>query len=142
AADVTKQAAAGVTSVVVCLEDAIADDELVEAEANLIAAFGDLYQADADLPLLFVRVRAPGQIPALVARLGPAAALLDGFVLPKFTAATGAAYLRAVDEADAMRGPGPALRVMPVIESGAGLYAATRLEALARLRALLHRARS
>ena len=142
AADVTKQAAAGVTSVVVCLEDAIADDELVEAEANLVAAFADLHdQVDADLPLLFVRVRAPEQIPALVSRLGPAAALLDGFVLPKFTAAAGAAYLRAVDEADAIRGPGTVLRVMPVIESGAVLYAETRLEELTRLRDLLHRER-
>jgi citrate lyase beta subunit len=147
AADVTKQAAAGVTSVVVCLEDAVADDQLAEAEANLVAAFAELHrQGEADLPLLFVRVRTPEQIPALVARLGPAAAVLDGFVLPKFTAATGADYLRAVDEADALRpsglrGQGPTLRVMPVIESGAVLYAETRVGELTRLRALLHRER-
>jgi citrate lyase beta subunit len=147
AADVTKQAAAGVTSVVVCLEDSIADDQLAEAETNLVAAFAELHeQAQAELPLLFVRVRTPAQIPTLVARLGPAAAVLDGFVLPKFTAAIGAAYLRAVDEADALRrsalrGPGPALRVMPVIESGAVLYAETRVDELTRLRDLLHRER-
>jgi citrate lyase beta subunit len=142
AADVTKQAAAGVTSVVVCLEDAIADEELAEAEANLVAAFAELHDgAGSELPLLFVRIRAPEQIPALVARLGPAAAVLDGFVLPKFTAALGAAYLRAVDRADALRGAGPPLRVMPVIESGAVLYAETRVEELTRLRDLLHRER-
>jgi len=142
AADVTKQAAAGVTSVVVCLEDAIADEELAEAEANLVAAFAELHDgAGSELPLLFVRIRAPEQIPVLVARLGPAAAVLDGFVLPKFTAALGAAYLRAVDEADALRGAGPPLRVMPVIESGAVLYAETRVEELTRLRDLLHHER-
>jgi citrate lyase beta subunit len=142
AADVPKQAAAGVTSVVVCLEDAIADDELALAEANLVAAFTELHgHARTEMPLLFVRVRAPSQIPRLVSRLGPAAAVLDGFVLPKFTAALGAAYLRAVDEADASRGPGPALRVMPVIESGAVLYAESRVEELTRLRELLHRER-
>lgn len=142
AADVTGQAAAGVTSVVVCLEDAIADEELADAEANLVAAFAELHeQALTELPLLFVRVREPGQIPRLVSRLGRAAAVLDGFVLPKFTAALGAAYLRAVDEADASRGPGPVLRVMPVIESGAVLYAETRVEELTRLRELLHRER-
>ena len=142
AADVTKQATAGVTSVVVCLEDAIADDELAEAEANLVTAFTELHeQAGSELPLLFVRVRAPAQIPELVARLGPAAAVLDGFVLPKFTAALGADYLRAVDAADAVRAPGPALRVMPVIESGAVLYAETRVEELTHLRDLLHRER-
>jgi citrate lyase beta subunit len=142
AADVTKQATAGVTSVVVCLEDAIADEELSEAEANLVEAFTELHeQARTELPLLFVRVRAPSQIPELVSRLGPAAAVLDGFVLPKFTATLGAEYLRAVDEADASRGPGPVLRVMPVIESGAVLYAETRVEELTRLRDLLHRER-
>jgi citrate lyase beta subunit len=142
AADLTKQAAAGVTSVVVCLEDAIADDVLAEAEANLVAAFAELHQqAHTELPLLFVRVRTPRQIPELVSRLGPAAALLDGFVLPKFTATRGALYLRAVDEADALRGPGPVLRVMPVIESGDVLYAETRVEELTRLRGLLHRER-
>jgi citrate lyase beta subunit len=146
AADVTKQAAAGVTSVVVCLEDSIADEDLAEAEANLVAALVELHRDRAELPLLFVRVRAPAQIPDLVSRLGRAAAVLDGFVLPKFTAALGAVYLRAVDEADALRrslsgGPGPALRVMPVIESGAVLYAETRVVELTRLRDLLHRER-
>ncbi len=38
-----------------------------------------------ELPLLFIRVRVPEQIPDLVARLGPAVRLLSGFVLPKFT---------------------------------------------------------
>jgi citrate lyase beta subunit len=142
AADVTKQAAAGVTSVVVCLEDAIADEQVAEAEANLVASFAELHRQDrTELPLLFVRVRAPDQVPELVARLGPAAAVLDGFVLPKFTADLGAEYVRAVDEADASRGAGPALRVMPVIESGAVLYAETRVEELTRLRELLHRER-
>jgi citrate lyase beta subunit len=146
AADVTKQAAAGVTSVVVCLEDSIADEDLAEAEANLVAALEELHQDRAELPLLFVRVRAPAQIPDLVSRLGRAAAVLDGFVLPKFTAALGAVYLRAVDEADALRRslsdrPVPALRVMPVIESGAVLYAETRVVELTRLRDLLHRER-
>jgi citrate lyase beta subunit len=142
AADITKQAAAGVTSVVVCLEDSVADERLGEAEANLVAALTDLHgQCQAELPLLFVRVRAPEQIPGLVTRLGPAAALLDGFVLPKFTVALGAAYLRAVDEADALRGQEPPLLVMPVIESGAVLYAETRVEELMRLHDLLRRER-
>jgi citrate lyase beta subunit len=142
AADVTKQAAAGVTSVVVCLEDAVADEHLPEAEANLVAAFTELHeQARSELPLLFVRVRAAEQIPALVRRLGQAAAVIDGFVLPKFTAALGVAYLRAVEQADELRGPGRALHVMPVIESGAVLYAETRVDELTRLRDLLHRER-
>jgi citrate lyase beta subunit len=142
AADVAKQAAAGVTSVVVCLEDSVADEHLADAEDNLVAAAAELSgDATATLPLLFVRVRTPEQIPALVRRMGPAAAVLDGFVLPKFTAGHGAAFLRAVDAADEVRGGAPLL-IMPVIESGAVLYAENRVAELTRLRHLLHRERN
>jgi citrate lyase beta subunit len=140
AADITKQAAAGVTSVVACLEDSIADEQVAEGEANLVAALTELHEhPQGEPPILFVRVRHAAQIPELVARLGPAAAVLDGFVLPKFTAATGTEYLHALDDADRMAGT--ALLAMPVIESGAVLYAETRVDELTRLRALLHRDR-
>lgn len=140
AADITKQAAAGVTSVVACLEDAIADEQVEAAEANLVGALHTLHEeSHADGPLLFVRVRDAAQIPALVRRLGPAVTVLDGFVMPKFTALTGTDYLHALDEAD--RVAGASLRAMPVLESGAVLYAETRVDELSRLRALLHRDR-
>jgi citrate lyase beta subunit len=139
AADITKQAAAGVTSVVACLEDSIADEQVAEAEANLVGALTELDRQGAELPLLFVRVREAAQIPELVRRLGCAAAVLDGFVLPKFTAASGTEYLQALDDAD--RAAGTKLLAMPVIESGAALYAETRVDELTRLRALLHRDR-
>lgn len=144
-ADITKQAAAGVMSVVACLEDAIADEQVADAEANLVDALTVLHEeavshrAAVELPLLFVRVRNAAQIPALVQRLGPAVGVLDGFVLPKFTAAGGTEYLHALDEAD--RRAGTALLAMPVIESGAVVYAETRVDELTRLRALLHRDR-
>ncbi len=148
-ADITKQAAAGVTSVVVCLEDAIADEQVAEAEDNLVDAFTTLHGVDdrsassassaSELPLLFVRVREAAQIPALVRRLGGAAHLLDGFVLPKFTAVGGTEYLIALETAE--REAGVSLLAMPVIESGAVLYAETRVDELTRLRALLHRDR-
>lgn len=144
-ADITKQAAAGVTSVVVCLEDSIADEQVPVAEDNLVAAFAELHRdTSADLPLLFVRVREARQIPALVARLGAAVGVLDGFVLPKFTAASGTDYLHSLDDADRLVDrhlEGRRLLAMPVIESGAVLYTETRVDELTRLRALLHRDR-
>jgi len=139
-ADLAKQANAGVTSIVVCLEDSIADERVAEAEQNLVTAFTSLHASDpAELPLLFVRVRAVSQLAELVARLGPARALLDGFVLPKFTATIGIEYLHALDEAD--RRAGKTFLAMPVLESGAVLYAETRVDELARLHALLQRDR-
>jgi citrate lyase beta subunit len=152
AADIVKQAAAGVTSVTVCLEDSIPDAGVPAAVDNLVVALTavheDAVHEDAvqggrgeprALPLLFIRVRAPEQITEVVGRLGPAATVLTGFVLPKFTAAAGTAYLHALDLAD--RGAGTELLAMPVIESGAILYAETRVDELTRLRALLHRDR-
>jgi citrate lyase beta subunit len=145
AADIAKQATAGVTSVVVCLEDAVPDDRVAEAEDIVVATLRDLHTCrPSDLPLLFVRVRTPEQIPALVDRLGPAVALLDGFVLPKFTAAGGIAYLAALDDAERRRADDPRgtrLLAMPVIESGAVLYSETRVDELARLGAVLNRER-
>ncbi|MDN5750398.1 MAG: HpcH/HpaI aldolase/citrate lyase family protein, partial [Pseudonocardia sp.] len=144
-ADIAKQAAAGSVSVVVCLEDSISDDQVPAAEDNLVAAFDELHRdAHAGLPLLFVRVREARQIPALVARLGAAVRVLDGFVLPKFTAAGGTDYLHALDDADRLADRhlgGRQLLAMPVIESGAVLYAESRVDELTRLRALLHRDR-
>ena len=140
AADIAKQAAAGVTSVTACLEDSIADTEVPAAMDNLVAALVELGKdTDVELPLLFVRVREPAQITDLVARLGSAVRVLDGFVLPKFTADVGTEYLHALDLAD--RSAGTALLAMPVIESGAVLYAETRVDELTRLRAVLHRDR-
>lgn len=143
-ADIAKQAVAGVTSIVACLEDAIPDEHVTDAEKNLVATLTALHDDGVrDLPLLFVRVRDAEQIPALVKRLGPAVRLLDGFVLPKFTADAGTDYLHALDIADGIadRGAGIPLLAMPVLESGAVLYAESRVDELARLRALLHRDR-
>ena len=138
--DLTKQAQQGVTSMVVCLEDAVADEHVIEAEGNLVAALSELAQSDGpELPLIFVRVRDVAQLPALVSRLGSACSVLDGFVLPKFTARVGTEYLQAMDEADDRAGR--SFLAMPVIESGAALYAETRVDELTRLRALLHRDR-
>ncbi|TYK48113.1 HpcH/HpaI aldolase/citrate lyase family protein [Actinomadura decatromicini] len=130
--DVERAARRGVMSMVVCLEDAIADDEVGAGEANLVAQFRTLHgrgsAARGEAPLLFVRVRDPRQVGALLDRLGDAAGLVSGFVLPKFTAASGGAFLDAI--ADASARTGLRLLAMPVIESPEAVYAETRTEML------------
>ncbi|AUG77045.1 ATP/GTP-binding protein [Kitasatospora sp. MMS16-BH015] len=115
--DIQKQAARGVVSMVLCLEDAIADHQVAEAESNLVAQLrlADTGPTPAAPPLLFVRVRHAEQIPDLVRRLGPAAGLLTGFVVPKFTEESGAPFLEALAEAELRSGH--RLFVMPVLES-------------------------
>ncbi|MGR6970165.1 HpcH/HpaI aldolase/citrate lyase family protein [Streptomyces cynarae] len=127
--DVVKQAARGVVSMVLCLEDSIDDADVVPAEENLVRQFTDLAsRRDAELPLLFVRVRAPEQIPDLVARLGPAVRLLSGFVLPKFTEERGVPFLEALTTAETVSGR--RLFAMPVLESPDLLYLESRRETL------------
>ncbi|MFC8141222.1 HpcH/HpaI aldolase/citrate lyase family protein [Streptomyces paradoxus] len=127
--DVLKQAARGVVSMVLCLEDSIDDAEVGPGEENLvrqITALADL--PDADPPLLFIRVRVPEQIPDLVRRLGPAVRLLSGFVLPKFTEERGVPFLEALATAEAESGR--RLFAMPVLESPELLYRESRVETL------------
>ena len=142
--DVLRSARRGVKSMVLCLEDAIGDDEVGAAEANLVAQLRLLHGTvgdGAEVPLLFIRVRDPRQIGDLIGRLGDAAALVSGFVLPKFTPATGGAFLDAVE--DTAQRSGLRLLAMPVIESPEAVYAETRTEMLHEVARLLakHRPR-
>jgi citrate lyase beta subunit len=132
----------GVTSAVLCLEDAIRDTDVPAAERNVAAQLADLHQAEqerghAAAPLLFVRVRHPDQIQSLVKEAGPAAATLTGFVFPKFTAGTGPEFLEALAEVRAETGL--PLYGMPVLESPETIYAETRVRELVAVRDLLAR---
>jgi citrate lyase beta subunit len=140
AADVRRQTEAGVASMVLCLEDAIADHEVPAAEANVVRTLNDLAAdpplAGAGPPLLFVRVRTAEQIPLVAAGLAPGAAgILAGFVLPKFGEDAGepalAAVLRASDLLDRR------LWAMPVLESPQVINRETRLEALLGVRRIV-----
>ncbi|MFE5509175.1 HpcH/HpaI aldolase/citrate lyase family protein [Streptomyces sp. NPDC056529] len=126
---VRKQAARGVVSMVLCLEDSIGDADVEAGEENLVREFADLAAGGADLPLLFIRVREPDQITDLVERLGETIHLLSGFVLPKFTEKRGRAFLEALVEAE--RTSGRRLYAMPVLESPELLHLETRVETLA-----------
>lgn len=139
AQDFAKLAVRGVTSVVACLEDAVADVELSGAERNVVAQLRAHAQTGAAAPLVFVRVRAPQQIPLIVRGLGEHAGVLAGFVLPKFTDVTGPDYLEAVTAASAAIGR--RLLVMPVLESREIVFAETRLDTLLSVRRLLDKYR-
>lgn len=138
--DISRRTVEGVTSVVVCLEDAIADDDLADGERNAIAQLRQLAGTLAEPPLVFVRVRAPEQVATIVAGLGEDVAVLAGFVLPKFTAAGGPAYLSAAAAASARIGR--PLFVMPVLEAPEVSAAETRVGALVAVRAVLERYRA
>ncbi|MEU3752288.1 HpcH/HpaI aldolase/citrate lyase family protein [Streptomyces olivoreticuli] len=131
AEDVVKQADRGVISMVLCLEDSIGDADVGRAEENLVRQFArlaDLAATGRNLPLLFIRVREPAQITALVRRLGPAGRLLSGFVLPKFTEERGIPFLEELTAAES--DCGRRLFAMPVLESPELLHLETRTATL------------
>lgn len=127
----------GVISAVLCLEDAIRDADVADAERNVAAQVVELHRMNAPAPLLFIRVRHPSQIRLLVKEIGPAASILTGFVFPKFTASNGADYLDVLAEARAETG----LRLygMPVLESPETIYSESRVSELLAVRDLLTR---
>ncbi|MFG3045952.1 HpcH/HpaI aldolase/citrate lyase family protein [Streptomyces sp. NPDC048202] len=132
AADIVKQTGNGVVSMVLCLEDSIADEDVPAGEENLVRQFAELdalsARTGAEPPLLFVRVRTPEQIPDLVRRLGSSVRLLSGFVLPKFTEERGMPFLEALSAAETASGR--RLFAMPVLESPELMYRESRVETL------------
>ncbi|MFF0445037.1 HpcH/HpaI aldolase/citrate lyase family protein [Streptomyces sp. NPDC004609] len=126
--DVLKQVGRGVVSMVLCLEDSIDDADVPAAEDNLIRQFADLDTRGRELPMLFIRVREPGQIPDLAERLGDSVQRLTGFVLPKFTEERGVPFLEALTAAEAATGQ--RLFAMPVLESPELLHLETRVQTL------------
>lgn len=133
--DVARSRAVGVVSAVLCLEDSVPDDALEAAEANLVEQLQRVHAEHVDTPWLFVRVRRPEQVTDLVARLGPAAATLRGFVLPKFTPTTGPGFLDALRTASERSGQ--RLLGMPVLESPEVIHLESRVRVLGELHALL-----
>ncbi|WP_189298933.1 HpcH/HpaI aldolase/citrate lyase family protein [Streptomyces albospinus] len=131
AADVLKQAGRGVMSMVLCLEDSIGDGDVAAGEENLVRQLGlldEAAEAGENLPLLFIRVREPRQIPDLVRRLGRAVRRLSGFVLPKFTEGRGMPFLEELAAAESACGR--RLFAMPVLESPQLLHLESRAAAL------------
>lgn len=135
------------TSLVIDLEDAVGDAELVDCEAKLIEDISELYALYQqkqlllqELPLLFVRVRHVEQFQKLTTALGKKQEILTGYVFPKFTAEQGARYFELLEqtilENDLI------LYGMPILESREVLYKESRLEALLNIKAVLHQYRA
>jgi citrate lyase beta subunit len=135
ARDLVRRSADGVVSAVVCLEDAVADEDVPDAERNVVRQLCELDQRGCDGPLVFVRVRSPRQITDVVTGLGEHLPVLSGFVLPKFTARNGTGFLQAA--ADASAATGRRLLVMPVLESPELIHHETRVQALLDAKRLL-----
>ncbi|AQQ52425.1 HpcH/HpaI aldolase/citrate lyase family protein [Planococcus lenghuensis] len=126
------------TSVILCLEDAVSDGELAEAEENVIRelkVIESLYItgkfSDGNLPLLFIRVRNTNQLQDIAERLGSALELVTGIVFPKCTSSNAQGFFRCLQELNMQRAIN--LYGLPILETKEILYSESREQELARL---------
>ncbi len=131
---INRRAAEGVRSVVIDLEDAVADHHVDQALINVNCALTALSQTEQQT-LVFVRVRTSEHIRQIIDGIGGAGSALTGFVLPKFSASTGARFLGEILAGSERLGA--RLFAMPVLETPDVLYRETRDEALSAIRDLL-----
>lgn len=125
-------------SMVICLEDAIGDDEVEKGEKQLAEHLHHLSEAvnmmqcsQESLPLIFIRVRTPEQIRKLYQLVGSSIQVITGFVFPKFTPMNARAYLaytkQVATEAETI------LYGMPVLETEDVMYKERRLSTFEQL---------
>ncbi|MBO0958252.1 HpcH/HpaI aldolase/citrate lyase family protein [Neobacillus sp. MM2021_6] len=131
----------GLTSLVIDLEDAVGDNEVIKAEELLTREMLQLklelnkgFLTFGDLPLMFIRIRSLEQLIRVTERLGQATNLLTGVVLPKFSAENGKELLETVRRIHTDEHP---FYAMPILETAGVIQKETRIEELMRSKHLL-----
>ena len=134
-ATILRRASEGVTSMVLDLEDAVADHEVEQGLRNAVATLDELAAQGDDPMLLFIRVRTADSIDRIADILGGGVRVLTGFVLPKFDSGGGREFLEAVVRASGLLRKH--LYAMPVIESTSVVHRETRDDELRSISQLL-----
>jgi citrate lyase beta subunit len=131
------------TSMVMCLEDAIDEKDLEAAEQNVLEhldALADHLAKDSavldQLPLLFVRVRNREQFRRFSQHLTEKRVQsLTGFVFPKFDSTNAAEYLENLSILN--QHLNSRLYCMPILEGASIAFSETRLSELLRIKVLI-----
>ncbi|MDP4164507.1 MAG: HpcH/HpaI aldolase/citrate lyase family protein [Bacillota bacterium] len=139
--DLTSKKNEGLTSIVLDLEDAVGDSDVLQAEQNLIEQIGKVYRAIEtghlsieSMPLLFIRIRDLEQFKKIKNELGECFQLFTGAVLPKFEVETGRALLEEVKLMDTAENP---FYAMPILETGKVIRKESRMNELISIKGLL-----
>ena len=123
----------GLTSMVMCFEDACPEEDVPAAELNSIHVLDTLKDAEdkgllkyEDIPLLFFRVRSPEQFEHFAGMLRPEhIRYITGFNFPKFNGVNGGQYMSQLVELNNKFGE--IIYGMPIIEDARVAYTETRL---------------
>ncbi len=131
------------TSMVMCFEDAIAEESLFDAETNVLNVLEDISNAIKneiisinDIPLIFLRVRNTNQFLSFTEKLsGNQVKVLTGFVFPKFNSTNGEIYLSHLKRLNEKFGE--VLYGMPILESKELILKETRINELLNVQAIV-----
>ena len=123
----------GLTSMVMCFEDACPEVDVPNAEINCLRLLDEIKLAEEsglikyeDIPLLFFRVRNPDQFRHFSEMLKPEhVKYITGFNFPKFNSITGEAYMLHLVELNEKFEE--VIYGMPIIEDARVAYKETRL---------------
>ncbi len=134
---------AGLTSMVMCFEDACKEEDVPAAEINCISLLDRLTEAlnngsfkYDDLPLIFFRVRSVEQFEHFSQMLKPEhIKLITGFNFPKFNMQNGGAYYSHLKELNEKFGE--IIYGMPIIEDSNVAFKETRLQELIGIKKIL-----
>ena len=133
----------GLTSMVMCFEDACKEEDVPVAEQNCIHVLKTLHQKVEsgkldykDIPLIFFRVRNVEQFKHFV-KLLPIETVpyITGFNFPKFNSLNAAAYMEHL--VDINERAGEVLYGMPIIEDARVAYKESRLDELIAVKRVL-----
>ena len=132
----------GLTSLVMCFEDALREEDLPDAAVNVLAQLNGVFEAvDTqriaidDVPLIFLRVRSVKQFQEFAVKLTPEmSSVLTGFVFPKINAEIGREYFEYLDGLN--QALGARFYGMPILESKEIAFKETRMMEIKKLRHL------
>lgn len=131
----------GVRSIALCLEDAVSDNAVEEAEEQLFVTLKKIYDAvksgeinNVNIPLIFVRVRNSAQVQRIYDRAGDYG-LLTGFIFPKFSMANAIEYINEICFVN--RNSQKPVYFMPILETADILSVSTRIESLTVIKKML-----
>ncbi|MFC5733034.1 HpcH/HpaI aldolase/citrate lyase family protein [Cytobacillus gottheilii] len=140
--DLLSKKHSGLTSMVICLEDAIGDWEVERAEKLVVEELLRLQEdmkkgfiQEDDLPLLFIRIRSYEQLLRLINQAEQALSLLTGIVIPKFNPVNGTEIINEIQMLHQRENF--KLYVMPILETREIIYKETRLDELLKIKAVL-----
>lgn len=119
-------------SLALCLEDAINDNFVEEAEKQLIITIKKIYKSlekkQFYVPKIFIRVRNHNQISKLYSNFEEEKEIITGFIVPKFSLDNSNEYIKSISKIN--ENSSKKVFLMPIYESSSIIDLRTRYEIL------------